>query len=251
MRSLSKILKNTDIKLDSSYQMQKIAKKEIQQEEKKVSDQPETVKKKTDYVTQAKVDAYKIVAEAREVAQNIKISTVSRMKIDMEAAQLQGYEEGLKIGRAEAYQENLTVLDELHSLIKSIDEQREAYIKSNEENIKNLVIDIARKLINTEISQDSKAFISLYKNAVQDYSNQEWVKISVADSEYELATASADLLQSLVKGAEYIDVVKLPGAPVGTCVVETASGIADASVESQLTRISDSVARAQAAQRYE
>lgn len=198
-----------------------------------------TEEKKEEILSEARKEALKIITDAREYAENLKASASVKLQKEYEDARNKGYKEGIESGKSEGVQKINEALCELQDRISDFDIRMEDLIKKNEQKIKILAVDIARKIINTELDSNSNAFINLYKNAAEEFTNQEWVKLCVSGSELEFATAHADVLKSMVKGAKYIDIVKLDRAPKGTCIVETAQGIANASVDTQLMKVMD------------
>ena len=90
---------------------------------------------------------------------------------------------------------------------------------------------------------NDSAFINIYNNSIKDISNQEWLKISVSGHESIFASKNADLLVSMVKGAKYIDIIRLDDAPLGTCIIETQQGVINSSVDIQLSKINDAFSK--------
>lgn len=196
-------------------------------------------------VANAKYQAIKLISAAREEAQAIKKAAEILVKQEIEQAVKESYEKGFALGKEEARVEIEELLSEAVGFLGALKEQKDQLISENEDLIKNIALAVAKKIISTELQTNDTAFISLYRNALQDFISDEWVKITVSDSEYEFATEHSNLLLSMVKGAKYIEIKKMPAAPEGTCIVETSSGIADASVNTQLSLIAAAFAKAE------
>lgn len=240
MRSLSKVLKHFDVRVGSSFYIAAetpvFDEDFINFKDERIFDRAKAFEQAKSF-DQARTDAFEIIAEAEKTAQGIKLSMINKMKTELETAQKNGYEMGFNLGKEEALAQNQETLRELKNLLDTLDMQKTAIINDYGTQIRDLAISIAAKLINKEFDDNNEAFINIYKNAVKDFNNQEWIRITVSDYESEFVTANADLLTSMVKGAKYLDIVKLGGAPRGTCIVETAQGIIDASLEVQIERI--------------
>lgn len=238
---MSKLLKCFDVKVDNLYFLKDIDCFEKTEDQKipssNSSHHDENQIIESDYKYGSTLYANKIIEDAKKEAQNIRLLTIADMKNELEIAQNNGYLKGLQLGKEEALAENQKVLSELKSLLNTLDIQKNIILTRYEDQIKDLAISIAKKIINIELEADDSAFINIYKSSVKDFNNVEWLKISVSEYEIEFATTNADLLMSMVKGAKYIDIIKLDGAPRGTCIVETSQGIVNSSIEIQLNRI--------------
>jgi flagellar biosynthesis/type III secretory pathway protein FliH len=46
----------------------------------------------------------------------------------------------------------------------------------------------------------------------------------------------------MIQGAKHIEIVGLPQAPAGTCILETPTGIVDASLDTQMDKIKEAFA---------
>ena len=181
--------------------------------------------------------AESIIKAAEENAKKILESAKTKAETERMSAQDLGYEAGLKLGREKACQENMDVMNEILEFLRFIEKQKDSILKAHEEEIRDLAINIARKIIRTELDTKSSTFLDIYKNAVQEIRDQEWIKVSVSGCEAEFATSNSDLLLSYVKGTKHIEIETLDAASRGTCIVETPQGIIDASVETQLKKL--------------
>jgi flagellar assembly protein FliH len=253
---LSNLYKNFDVKVDESFYLQEPSHHEeiiSMNSDNHTSSDNLTANpyegymshKKSVLIEQAKADAEKIMIDAKRECQNMRSSALEKIKMEYETAKKKGCEDGLHQGKEEALTQNSEALGELMNLIKTIDAQKGSVINHYEDEIKDLAINIVHKLIDVELEKDDTAFINIYKNVIKDFNNQEWIKIFVSDFQFELATANADLLKSMVKGAKYIEIVKQSGAPSGTCIVETTQGIVNASIDIQMNKIRDALVKAE------
>ncbi|MCX7614252.1 MAG: FliH/SctL family protein [Clostridiales bacterium] len=260
MRLLPKILKWTDVIMNSasdgflflgkeeSLPDERISITTINtQEINLVSENPEQeilidkARQEADQILQkAKEEAEKILKEAKKEAEK-------EAKKEFENAKLDGYEEGLKLGQDFAQEENRSILREIKEFFNTLEEQKSSVLESFEGNIKDLALGVAKKIIQTELDTKSDTFLILYKNAVQEMRDQDWIKLTVANSDTEFATSNSELLLSMVKGAKHIEISTLNIAPKGTCIVETEQGIVDASVYTQLEQLREAFLNAELA----
>lgn len=253
MRSLTKLFKSFDVELNNQYYLYDFANESADtiQHAHKVnlianpllteSEEPVAVAepsyKEKDLMEQANDDAQKIILNAQYFSQKIKEFTIKKAKDECDKAEKEGYKKGYEAGKQAALFEARQQLQELTQLMNSIERQKQQIFAEYEEQVKKLALGIADKVIHQKVEADDSVFLDIYKAAVENLKAEGWVKVLISGAETEFATQNAQLLQSLVKGANHIEIVTLPDAPKGTCVVETAAGIVDAGVETQISRL--------------
>lgn len=242
---MSKIFKDSDVILDKHFLLLDVV---IENEEyndvSKIIPYEKPQKKNSEVVWQARAKAQKIIENANEFAKKIIQNATQKAQKEFERAQKIGYEDGYLLGKEKAQEEVKAVLNELLTFNAALEKERETILCKYENELKELALDIAKKVIDTELEKDDSLFISLYNNAVKQHSEQKWLKVTVSEYEAEFATSNAELLLSMVKGAEDIKFSILANAPRGTCIVETPLSITDTSVQTQLRKLQESFANA-------
>ncbi len=190
-------------------------------------------------IWRARMDANKIIVEAENLSKAMIEQTLEKIKTDHEAAVEEGYNEGLAKGEAVGLEMIRAQLDEIRGLIEEIERQKAQILQVHEEGLKEFSLMLTRKIIDSEMRAGDKAFLSLYKKAVQDLHTQDWVKLTVSSAEEEFATSNAEVLRQMVRGAKNIKISVIENALPGTCIVETPHSIADAGVETQIACLRD------------
>lgn len=203
---------------------------------------PDECVRAADSVDDAAAQADRIIEYARMQAAKIISDAGTQAKLMMEQAKKQGYQDGERGGLETAHLEIGEAVNEISALLHSLEEQKAGMLKEYEGKIRDLAIHIAKKVIQTEMDQNSDTLLNIYKSAVQELRDQEWIRLSVSDLQVQFATENADMLMSLAKGAKHIEIVGMPEAPKGTCIVETPDGIIDASLETQMDKIKEAFA---------
>ncbi|MEA5040839.1 MAG: FliH/SctL family protein [Clostridiaceae bacterium] len=193
-------------------------------------------------VPSADEEAGQILANARAQAEILLADAKAQAAKLYAQAREQGYAEGQKGAIESAHLEIGETVNEISALLHSLEEQKTGMLKNYEGKIRDLAIHIAKKVVQAELNNNSEMFLNIYKSAVQELRDQEWIKLSVSDLQVQFATENADFLMSLVKGAKHIEIEGLPEAPTGTCIVETPDGIVDASLDTQMDRIKEAFA---------
>lgn len=194
--------------------------------------QPEYLKEK------AAKTAERMIAEARAAAEKMKADAAG----EAEAIKTKAYDEALKRGGMEAKkraaeqeragkEEIGRVLSALNeSLQKSLDET----VNNWEEELLDLSIEIARKIINVELERNEAAFKSLVQNALSHMRGDAKVTVHVSPREYEKYFQEGDVIFQL--GGESVKpaIVEDPLLERGGCVVESEGEMINAGVEQQL-----------------
>lgn len=174
-----------------------------------------------DIIWRARLDANAIVAKAEEYSQRIIAKASEKAVNDLNQAVEEGFAQGLEKGQAQALDMLKQQIDELKEINQQIEKSKAEILEDYEEDIKETALAIAKKIIDAELQKDDKAFLNLYKKAVQELSPQEWVKLTVSKFEESFASSNSELLRSLAKEAKTIKISVLENASPGTCIVET------------------------------
>lgn len=234
MRFLSNVLK------ESGVSMQAGEKVVIVRETKVLPPVEENVAKIRERLEwRARADAHKIIEEAESYAQTIVRKAEEKARQSMVKAWEDGYETGLREGREKAEAEKGELMNELNGLIGEIEEQKEEILREYEQSVRELALAVAKKIIDTELQTNDEAFISLFQRAVSELGSQEWIKVSVSGDGFACMTSNAPRLKTMVKDAQHVRVFQLDDAPRGTLIVETASGVVDAGIDTQLSRVEE------------
>lgn len=167
------------------------------------------------------VKADEIVAAAEAEAAQIR----EEAKAAYEAEKKRGYEDGIADGKSEILMQKLDLVDE------SV-----AYMESIEGKVSDIVIKAIRKCI-SEMDREELVRQIVRKSLQAVVRTQKELVIKVAPDMVPAVKARADQIMADFPTVKFIDVkedARLTGA---ACVVETESGIVEASVEGQIEAI--------------
>ena len=172
------------------------------------------VTRAVDIVAAAEAEAERIRAEAREA---------------YEAEKKRGYADGIAEGKGEILTQKLDLIDE------SV-----AYMESIEEKVADIVLKALRKCV-AEMD-DTELVQQIVRKSLQAVvRTQKEVTIRVAPDCVEGVKAKVEAIRAEFPTVDFIDVradERLTGA---ACVVETASGVVEASVDGQIEAIERSI----------
>ncbi|MFV0314468.1 MAG: FliH/SctL family protein [Anaerotignum sp.] len=210
--------------VDHSQMLVELEKKqgEIQAMEKKI-------------LAQAQKSADDILKQAYQEAEGIKIKA-------FEEASKEGYQDGYE----KAYEEHKAVMSEetamfllqMRDAVDAYGQEKELLITQNIEELKELSIAIAEKIIHVSLKTSGEIIKKMIVTATNKMKHKEWVKIYIAKSDSSLIVeANADLLDALSHVSEHIKVVVMEDSLPGTCIIELPDQIIDASAATQIENI--------------
>ncbi len=150
---------------------------------------------------------------------------------------LKGYEEG----QAQAFAQNEQTLAQITALLQEIDRGKDALLMQYEQSMLDLALDIARKVVGTQLMENDEAFLNIFRRAAEGLRATKAVRLQVSRHEARIVTASSDYLKSLVSGAERLDIEVLEDKEPGTCILETEDVLIDASADRQLEKLTQAV----------
>lgn len=238
MSSLPKVLKGDSVVESGFYTCKAVLRSKGAGGENGVSRRPGGA----DAACRAKTEAERILCDAESASQRLMEGARQKAGAAFEAARANGYRAGFETGREESLRAMEAGIAELGALLKGLEEREARILKTYEEDLYKLALGVAKKIIDVELQADNEAFLGIYRNALQELSGAESVRLTVSEYEAEFATANAELLRSMVKNAKEIKIVALERAPRGACVVETPQAVVDAGVDTQLSRIGEAFA---------
>ena len=183
----------------------------------------------------AEDEAERIIAEARQQAALI----LQQNKLKVLAEKQAGYQDGFREGQVAAqvmYEQQLAQLQKsFHEIATELSRKPEELLNGMEEELLDLSLDVAGKVIGLELSRKNKIYHVFLRKALDKLKKQEKATVYLNDREYQLFVASQPEMFSDESGSiQFVGDDKL--AP-GSCLIETARGRFDASADVQLERI--------------
>jgi flagellar assembly protein FliH len=179
-------------------------------------------------------DAKNMIAEAEKQAVEIK-----------EAAQKQGYEDGNAAGYTdgtekagvEAEQKYSEFLNTMKNLAESAAGEKHKIISGTEDDIVDLSIDIARKVVNQELSASRDIVINFVQEAIKLLEDKEKIIIYANPQDINLIKAHRDEFRELVDTADSLHILPDEFLERGECRLESKSEIIDTDINYQFWEI--------------
>jgi flagellar assembly protein FliH len=205
----------------------------------------EEVKRQTDGAQALREDATNkadaMLAEARTEAEGIVAEAESRR----EDIQKTAHDEGFKAGREEGFQEGNKeanrLIDRLHTVIERVLDKRQAILEETEQQIVELVLLMARKVVKTITDTQREVVTENIVRALRKVKGRGDVTIRVNLSDVQLATEHTEEFVKSVENVSNITIVEDSGIEKGGCVVETDFGAIDARIASQLNELEQKI----------
>jgi len=145
--------------------------------------------------------------------------------------------DGLKEGKELAERELIDVLRALRDSSKTITSLREKILRESEDEIVNLIMLVARKVIIHEVTQNRSILTGVVHNAIAELSDRQEITVHINPDDYLLVTSGRD--DSLLKDlrSEHLSIKPDHSVESGFCLVDTEIGTIDASLDGQLDQI--------------
>jgi len=168
-------------------------------------------------------DDRNLISRAREEADSIR-----------EAANKEGYEEGLQ--RA---QDDISLMRETLNTFLSAPQEVFEYISPD---ILQISIDIAQKIIKTEVTQNPQVVLDKITEILKTLSKEE-PKVTIRVNPMQVSIAKDGMPEVMANAGLETKIVVLPDESIteGGCVVTTNNGVIDATIESQLAIVKEAL----------
>jgi flagellar assembly protein FliH len=175
---------------------------------------------------EVELESQRIVAEAEARA-----ATISR------DAAARGYADGKREGLAAAQDQEKEHLERLAELARRASIDREAMVRSTEQALAALAVDIAAKVMRHEVATDPSMVLTMVESALEKVVADDWVRIMVNPEDADLVRDRWSELRGAVAFASNWEVAGDERVERGGCIIETRSGAVDSRIETQLAEI--------------
>ena len=195
------------------------------------SDQAAVIKSQAQKEAQDIVEKAK--AEAQDIISNAKIEEKSIFEKSKSDGFKAGHEEGYKAGNEEAQR----LVERIHKMIEAVQAKRQEILDNTEQQIVNLVILIARKVVKIMSENQKSVIMSNVLQALKKVKGSGDVTLRVNLADVKLTTEHIKDFIHQVENIKNISVVEDSSVEKGGCIVETDFGAIDARISSQLNEL--------------
>ena len=186
-------------------------------------------------IEQAKNQAASITADTKAATMAVMEKAQKECLILKEQAKKEGFEEGFAEGRGESLEQYKKYIDAAGKLLSEINSRKEAYYISNEEEMRETVFEMVKKIVRTEYDTNSEVIESIIEEAAKNFRNSDYIKITLAEDEItERFRTDEKLIKELIPFVPEIEIEFDEDAEEGTVILDNGSEIVDAGVPTQL-----------------
>lgn len=170
-----------------------------------------------------RIDDRNLISRAREEAQNIK-----------EAAAKEGYQDGLSQARAD--------LEDVKNAITAFLSAKQEVFEYIAPDIMEISVEIAQKIIKKELQQDPSIILDNITEILKGLSKEE-TKITLRVNPVQVSLLKAEIPDVMNNIGLEAKVLIVPDETImeGGCMVTTTNGVIDATIETQLSVISEAL----------
>ena len=191
----------------------------------------------------SKLVADKIIAQAQRTADIIVSHTVENAKTELNEVMSQGYSYGYEAGRAEAMNIIEPALNKIALLTEAVKQMQDKMLEDFKDEMFDIISEISKKIIHKEINENDEYLLSLFGDAVKDIRAENYVTVTVSESQADFAIRNIDLFKEKVANIEDFRIIADENSERGTMIVETVKTVSDASVNIQAEAIDNIIDR--------
>lgn len=179
-----------------------------------------------DIIRQAKQTSESIILEAYDQADTIR----AKAKSD-------GYEEGIRKAAEEYESKLIERVAELDELRKQYLNEKHNLFASSEREMIDIVLSAMDKVFHSRAEHDESVVESLVSGCINQVTRTERIVVRICETDYLQAISAKHRLLAGNERVEDLEFRVDPSLSKGSCVIETSSGVIDASVDVQLSEI--------------
>ena len=149
----------------------------------------------------------------------------------------EAFENGLADGKNLAERGLFNVFKALRTASEGIHTMREKVLRESEDELLNLIIMVARKVILREVSQNRGILSEVIQNAIAGLSERDEITVRLNPDDYALATTGHDDILRKELVSDRMNLKPDPTVLSGCCMIDTDMGTINASIDAQLDEI--------------
>ncbi|WP_162595920.1 flagellar assembly protein FliH [Bacillus sp. CGMCC 1.16541] len=161
--------------------------------------------------------------------------------LEQEAMQ-KGYEDGVEQGKKAGYADYEALISEAVTITNQTKESYYDYLQQSEEVIFQLGFTLAQKIIDQQFNVDKTSYLSMVKSAIKEVRDEREIQLFVSPTYYEIVHDQKQQLLSLLNGEATLFIYVDEGLSTHGCILESAFGRIDVSVDSQLNELKQKLA---------
>ena len=187
--------------------------------------------------SQLQQDQEKAKAEIDLWWQEIKLEAEKEAERLKEEANAQGFQTGLEQGKLQIEEEFRQKRQDMQELIESAYEEKVQIVQESEPFLLSLSVKIAEKVIKDELKQHGEQLLNVVKQALRHIEETEDIVMQVSSEDYPVILPFLEELKTYVRADSELKLIPVASLEQGGCMLHTASGSYDVTIDSQLEEI--------------
>ncbi|MEA1961759.1 MAG: FliH/SctL family protein [Bacillota bacterium] len=266
MKSLSRVIKNSDLVLSSplvlnsfeavccenqnpmdslnsvadnieepdELEMLKIESQKIMEETQQVV---------VELLEKARSEARFIIGNAQEEADLLKAEVYKQAEKTREEARTQGHEDGIKQAEEEMKNERETTVMETRKVTEDAYQKKSDIIHSAEGDIIQLVTAVSEKVIASELTINPLVIVNVVRQCIQLLDQPDIVDVYVNPEDLQTLLDAIDMNELVDPGSRVVRIDAKADRRIsqGGCIMESDAGNIDAQIESRIEKIEESL----------
>lgn len=184
-------------------------------------------------VSKAQKEAKRVSEEIMRLARSEHDVLLEQANEEAESIRNRAYREGLEKGRMEKQAEIEKVIEETNHAIEQIKLDSIQYMQMYAEELKNLAVDIASRILAKQVNPDGHELGELVKTAVNSVKDADWITVEISDR---MPGLLSYLESELKENRDNVEIAA-KDLPEDACIIKTSDGNIDASVSTQLRNV--------------
>ncbi|WP_285766594.1 flagellar assembly protein FliH [Peribacillus sp. SI8-4] len=195
-----------------------------------------------EFLNHAKQEAELLILDAKHKAQAIAAEIKKERenweneekRIYIEQAQKEGYQQGVEDGIQKGYNEIAGEIANAKHVVESSKKDYHQHIESSESVILELAMNVAAKIIESEIEKDDASYLSIVKKAIKEVRDYREVQLHIHPVHYQSILSHKEELVAIFPKDTELYIYPDDELEANSCIIESEKGRIDASVDSQL-----------------
>lgn len=179
----------------------------------------------------------KIIEEANFEAKRIIDNAQEEKEMLQATAGDNGYKDGFNTGYTEGINQAQDIIMRAEELKQQLDDRNAVIYKEAENEIMELVIDIAQKVLMQELTQNKEVMMSLIKQSISKCTFKDNLTIRVSEDDFNFVNSNKERIIMLTEGINNLEIYCDKALTKGSCIVETPSGEINAGIDVQMKEI--------------
>lgn len=159
----------------------------------------------------------------------------------IELAQEEGYASGFAAGNQAGLEAYTSQLEQANAITEAATKDYHATVEQSEETIIDLAVHTAEKIIKDTITEQPEAFLAIVTTAIKEIKDQSHITIYLNPSNYEFVMQQKEELVRLIDHDSKLVIYTNEEINENGCMIEHPFGKIDASIDTQLQQIRDTL----------